>query len=217
MKPVRMCVFAAVVWLSASVSAPPSQAQASAPDSIALAEDSGLHALERADRKARPVTLGGLHGMIGGKTVRVRLGEDAFVIQNARPEPSGLAFTPGDLSGVPAPLPGAEYYMVRWPVRPASPIGWDRIDRIEVRRPSAVRGAAIGLAVTSALVVGLRACDYEGPGFEGFGSGGDIPFTVVGSVYVATGAIVGAGIGALAPTHWKRVAHRASPAAGTGR
>src|SRR5512143_2916217 len=91
-----------------------------------------------------PAEIVALRMRVGDHTARVRLGEYAYDIRGARFEPAGVAFDPGRLYVA----SGGAYYE-RGP-RPSSPIAWDRIDRITVRKPCGTRGAVVG------AVVGLR-------------------------------------------------------------
>jgi len=161
---------------------------------------------------APPLPVDLLRRELGSGAMRVRLGDHLFVLRHASLGADGVSFEPGDLGGRATPVPGAPYWMEKRPAAPASPIPWDRIDRVECRKSSAVRGALAGMVLLpAALVVQLAATDQldelsQGD-MAGFGQ----------AVVFGGGATVGAAVGALVGSflpHWERVWSR--PVAGTG-
>ncbi len=159
-----------------------------------------------------PLPLDVLRHGLGDGAARLRIGDHLFTVRHASLGPDGLGFEPGDLSGRATPVPGAPYWMEKRPAAPASPIPWERIDRIECRKSSAMRGALVGmLLLPAALVVQLAATDQLDQLSEGDMAG----FAQV--VVFGGGATVGVAVGALVGSfahHWKPVWSR--PAAGTG-
>lgn len=76
--------------------------------------------------------------------IRVFLGRDAYDVRGARFDSRGVAFAPGNLRGVPAWDNGGSNGDGTRPAPLASPIGWDRIERITMRKPCGARGALVG-------------------------------------------------------------------------
>jgi len=133
--------------------------------------------------------LGVLRDDIGRHEIRLRVGGDLYEIRDARLEPSGIAFDAGRLrtlsSGASA---GARDRGGR--ASPASsPIGWDRIDRVEARMPSTLRGAIWGMALLPTVLLAVRA--LEGADITDFGALGG-----AAAAGVPIGAFVGGGVGA---------------------
>jgi hypothetical protein len=83
--------------------------------------------------------------------VRLFIGQDAYDVRRARFDSGGVAFASGNLRGVPAWENGGPNGDHTRPAPLASPIGWDRIDRITMRKPWALRGAVQGGLIGAAV------------------------------------------------------------------
>jgi len=136
--------------------------------------------------------LGVLRDNIGRHAIRLRVGEDRYEIRDARLEPSGIAFDAGRLRTLPSSASAGIRDRGSQVPPVSSPIAWDRINRIEVRVPSALRGATWGMIL---LPVALWL--WAGTGVH-TGGGSDL-VSLGGAVLVGVpmGALVGAGAGAL--------------------
>jgi hypothetical protein len=208
--------FVALLWWAAGVALVPVSACAFAPDSIAPPGAPGILALERPGGGTGFLTFPETRRIFERRTVRVHLGEDAFRIHDAMPGPDGLAFAPGAVLSEPAAVPDTDYWMVRWPAHPASPISWDRIDRIDVRRPSGKRGAVVGCVVGFAFAGSVMLLNKDDLERNGWVQDSVLLLSLAFGVSGGTGAILGAGVGSLIP-HWKCIGRRAAPGAGAGR
>jgi hypothetical protein len=123
-----------------------------------------------------------------GRDVRLLVNGENIVVARARISAAGIALGPDALRGASA--------------IPHPPYGWERIDRIQTRRSSALRGALVGtlLSVAVAGVAMSASTNSEGLGLQ-----------VIVPLEIAAGAVVGALLGAGA-SHWGTLWQR-SPSA----
>jgi len=133
---------------------------------------------------------------------RIGIEGRTHVLIKARAVPEGLGFERVEK------VPRRRYEVVAGElevVPPPNPAPWSRIDQVEVgvhaRLQSTFTGAAIGLATGAAMGAGLAAF---GNGMSGSDWSAESWGLTLGSGAIF--AVVGAGIGALAPaTRWKQV------------
>jgi hypothetical protein len=128
-----------------------------------------------------------------GRDVRLLVNGEDIVVARARISAAGIALGPDDLRGASA--------------TPHSPYGWDRIDRIQTRRSSALRGALLG-ALVSGAIVGVavsRSANTEGLGLM-----------VIVPLEIAVGPVVGALLGANT-RHWGTLWQRSPSTPGKAR
>jgi hypothetical protein len=107
-----------------------------------------------------PAALGILRERVDRHEVRVFVGPNAYDARRVRFDAAGLSFAPGDLRGVPAWDNGGPHGDGTRPAPLASPVTWDRIDRMSLRKPCGLRGALIGAVVGAAVyaaIVGYTA------------------------------------------------------------
>ena len=170
---------------------PPGGACATAePDSTAATAGTVAIAAPPLAGAPPPAEIATLRERVDHHQVRVHLGPSAYDIRGARFDAAGVGFAPTDLRCVPGWDSGArgdDSFAV--PAALASPIGWDRIDRIEVRKPCGTRGALVGGLVGTALYGTMVMLAPQ--------SGGEVGMAALfGLVLVPLGALLGAGIGA---------------------
>ena len=140
----------------------------------------------------------------GDRRVRAWLGRDGYDIRHPGFGADGVSFGSSNERGVPAREGGAARGDVTVPPPVASPIAWDRIDRIEVRYPSGLRGALIGAVALPSLWMISIAAGGDWNEFIDSGSDGEMARFIVLEVGAVTGAVIGAGFGVLVP-HTERV------------
>ena len=148
-------------------------------------------AVPAAESLASAPPLGVLRAQVGERRVRLWLGMGQCELARASLEPAGVAFVPGDMQRYrphAQPADSAE----RDPA-PASPIPWERIDRLDSWRTSEKRGAAWGAAgLTLALTLQSMARDLS-PGS-----------TAAAAAWgLGLGGLAGAGVGHFIH-HWQR-------------
>lgn len=117
------------------------------------------------DGSPTPAEIAALRDRVDHHVARVRVGQDLYDIRGARFDDVGVAFDSHRLR----PRRAVAYYEPRPPL-PPSPIAWDRIDRITVRKPCGLRGAIAGGVVGTAALAGIvtwwEASNVEpGPAF----------------------------------------------------
>lgn len=142
-----------------------------------------------APRTPSPAEIATLSERVDHHVARIHLGGNAYEIRGARFESGGFAFSAGDLRGVPAWDNGGPNDDFTQPAPLASPISWDRIDKIEVRKPCGTRGALagglIGTAASAAILGVAGYSDY------------DLELGVIGLfVLPPLGVVIGSAIGA---------------------
>jgi len=178
------------------------------PDSAAAAETS-LRAPAVRTPGLPPLPLDVLRDDIGRSRLTLWIGQDRYEIRHARLEPVGVAFDPGDPRALPSRPAGGGYWEERRPSLLPSPIGWDRIDRVETMKPCALRGAIVGGLVGAAACAALFAWAAESN--EEMGTGALALFALP-----PVGVVLGGGVGALMH-HSKRIWHRVPSAPGAAR
>ena len=171
--------------------------------STAIAPGPAGAALPRGEASAAPppTMLGILGADLASRPVRLWIGPDGYEIRRVRLEPGGVAFDTGDLRELPSRAAGATGGDAPRLAPPASPIGWDRLDCIETRRPSGRRGAAWGMVLLPAtiLVAEMATGDRSGNALGG---------AVL--ICAPVGALIGAGVGQFVP-HSEREWERSAP------
>jgi hypothetical protein len=166
-----------------------------------------------APRTPSPAEIATIRERVARHDARLHLGGNAYDIRGAFFESDGVAFTPRDLRGVTARDNGGPYDDFTQPEPLASPIAWDRIDRIQVWKPCGLRGALVGAAVGAAAytVIVSQASRY---GDEvGFGAVLLLPL-------VPIGAVLGSAVGAFqqrTESVWQREPDRSASAPGEHR
>lgn len=130
-----------------------------------------------------------LRADVGSGAVRLRIGSDMCTLESARFDSRGVSFAPG----VEEDLPRGTHAETRSPARLTSPVGWERIRSVDVKRSSTWRGAFAGGVLAPMAVYVLSA---SGP--RDFTAGLYMPAVVL------TGALAGGLVGALIP-RWERV------------
>ena len=161
MRSVKVLVVAAGLLLVGATR--PALAGSSDPDSAGAADTSSLLAPAAAadtaanpaplvtDRSPSPAEIATLRERVNHPVVRLFIGQDAYDVRGARFDSRGVAFAPANLRGVPAWENGGPNGDHTRPAPLASPIGWDRIDRITMRKPWALRGAVKGGLIGTAI------------------------------------------------------------------
>ena len=145
--------------------------------------------------------------------IRVFLGRDAYDVRGARFDSRGVAFAPGNLRGVPAWDNGGSNGDGTRPAPLASPIGWDRIERITMRKPCGARGALVGAvagAVAYTAICGWARQSNGEVGMEG----------LVLLPLVPLGALLGSALGAFrwrSEPVWQRETDPSASAPGAHR
>jgi hypothetical protein len=161
-----------------------------------------------------PRPLEKLRADMGHHPVRLQIGQDRYEIRHVRLESAGVAFDPRDLLALPSRATGGPYYAEKRGSPLASPIGWDRIDRIETRQPSALRGAIWGMVALPVVALGVVAAIGDWDNFTYDADGLYEPVIIGGGAVI--GMLVGTGIGAFVH-HSKRVWRRPPSAPGATR
>jgi hypothetical protein len=125
-----------------------------------------------------PLPLGDLVRAAEGRDVRLLVDGGYLEVARARISSAGVAVGPDAPSGISA--------------APHPAIGWGRIDRIQTRRSSALRGAVVGALLSGAIVGAAvsRSANTEGLGLM-----------VIVPLEIAVGPVVGALLGA-GVHHW---------------
>jgi len=144
---------------------------------------------------APPVPLVALREDVGRHLVRLEVGQDRYELRRARLEPAGIAFDPGDLRGLPSRPAGGGYWQEKPAPALASPIGWDRVQRIQTQHSNLLRGAVVGSLLAVGMVAAIEETNPDDT--VGFFYAGAVPALVLG----------GAAIGVLTH-HWKQVWRR---------
>lgn len=164
------------------------------PGPVGPAGSAGASSLQAPAAAAPPgssVQPGVLRDAVGNTPIRVWAGRDRYVLRQAQIEPAGVAFDPGDLQGhFSIAANGARVYSSQQ-AHPSSPIGWDRVDRIETWQSSARQGAKWGVMLVPAALVLESSLSGEGEAVLGAAVGGAV-----------LGSMLGAGLGALVH-RWK--------------
>ena len=134
-------------------SAGPSWARIVAVSGLLLTCALSAHAAISADELAL------LRHDIGRHELRMRVDAEAYVVQSARIDSTGIAFEPDRIQGVSRWQAGDKVA----PLPPASPVTWEQITAVERRDSGWRRGALIGaLVVPVAVYVGASQDDVEG-------------------------------------------------------
>lgn len=151
-----------------------------------------------------PPAFGILGADIARHPVRFWLGPRGYEARAVRLEAGGLSFDTETLRDISRRAAGDAQGTL---ASPGSPVAWERIDRIESRRPSGRRGAAWGMVVlpAAAVLVELTTRDVSGKALGG-----------AAMVCVPIGALVGAGVGSLVP-HSEREWDRSEPGSSARR
>ena len=212
-------VLAIAAWVLLACTARPARADSLVPalDSAVVADTSSLRppaaAAPVAPRTPSPAEIATLSERVDHHVARIHLGRDAWDIRGARFEPGGVTFSPGDLQGVAAGDNGGRDDDFTQPAPLASPVGWDRIDRIEVRKPCGTGGALVGAVVGAAFYTAIIGLAGVGGAEVGFGA-------VVLLPLVPLGAVIGSAIGASvqrSESVWPRETDRSASAPGAHR
>jgi hypothetical protein len=198
---VRVLAIAAALLLACAAGPACAGSPVAAPDSAwttdtallrapaAATDTAAIPAASVSDGAPSPAEIVTVRERVNHPVVRVFRGQDAYDVRGARFDSRGVAFVPANLRGVPAWDNGGPYGDYTRPARLASPIGWDRIDRITMRKPCALRGAVVGGLVSTAAAVAIfgRATRY---------GEGELGTLVSVLVLPALGGLVGGAIGA---------------------
>ena len=196
-----------IVWRPALAGSPVPPA-----DFAGATDASSLQALTAAPpaapRTPSPVEIATLSERVDRHVARVHLGESAYDIRGARFESGGVAFTPGDLRGVAAWDNGGPNGDDTRPAPLASPIGWDHIDRIQVRKPCGLRGALVGAVVGAAAYTAILGWASHNGDEVGFGALVLLPLVPLGA---GLGSAVGASVQRSEPV-WQRETDRSASA-----
>ena len=160
-----------IAWRPASAGSPvPTGEAAVATDTPSL--QPAAAASPAAPRIPSPAEIATLSERVDHHVARIHLVESAYDIRGARFESGGVAFAPGELRAVPAGDNGKPDDDSTQLAPLASPISWDRIGRIAVRKPCGTRGALAGGLVFTAAGAAIFGLAYHsdpelGPGILG--------------------------------------------------
>jgi hypothetical protein len=174
---------------------------------------SAAAATPAAPRTPSPAEIATLGERVDHHVARVHLGGSAYDIRGARFESGGVAFAPDALRRVPAWDDGQPDDDLKQPAPPASPISWDRMDKVEVRKPCGTRGALAGGLIGAAAGAAIFAWAYHidpelGPGILGV--------FALPPLGVVIGGVIGASVRRSEPV-WQRETDRSASAPGAHR
>jgi hypothetical protein len=184
------------------------------PVNVSLSTDAAADTARSADDgSASPAGIPTLRGRADHNPLRVFLGQDAYASRGAALDSTGVAFAPGDLRGVPARDNGGTNGDYTRPAPLASPIGWDRIDRIDVRKSCGLRGALVGGLIGAAAFGGIVGLASR--------NGGEIGLGFLLLIWLPpAGAVLGGAAGSTqrrSETVWERAKNDPGSAAQSGR
>ncbi len=180
----------------------------------AAAQESARSVADSPGSSARPArswtptadTIEALRIRIDARPIHLWSGTEHLALRHARLESEGVAFAPWEQGYDPFVYePWGMEESTIFTGRPLR-ITWDRIDRIETRRSHGLLGAGIGAAAGLAVTAGLFS---NAEGEESLG------LIVIGPAIIVAGTVLGAIVGAMAPsrtTVWER---RPPPREGT--
>ena len=201
-----------IVWRPASAGSPvPTGDAGGATDASSLQAPAA--APPAAPRTPSPAEIATVRERVAHHDARIHLGGNAYDIRGAGFESGGVTFTPGDLHGVPAGDNGGPDDDFTQPAPLASPIGWDRIDRIQVRKPCGLRGALAGAVVGAAAYTAILSWASHNGKEVGFGALVLLPLVPLGA---GLGSAVGASAQRSEPV-WQRETDRSASAPGAHR